>query len=99
MKLRQPALVIRCPLDGGPLKPFAEVRANLGFTISLVGCSYCEYDHVCAIATDAAGHERYFAQWSFDRTSNEYILVMEVPSIPSDWLDLARAVLPQRNPS
>jgi len=81
-------------MDGCPLRPFASRKASHGFTISLFGRRFCNYDRVLAVASDADGNTRLVATWSVDPTSGLYILRQEHGRNPPGWLDLTCSALP-----
>ena len=93
---RQQIAVANCPLDGCPMRPFATVKAPLGFTISLHGCYFCNFDHVVVTASDAGGKTRLVAQWSYIADSGVYILVKEYGRNSPGWIELTCSALPQR---
>ena len=55
---------ISCPSEGCRLLPFAVAKATMGYTIRLLGCRYCNYDLVVAVAEDAEGNVLLVAQWN-----------------------------------
>jgi hypothetical protein len=85
-----------CPYDACPLQPFAAVKVGLGWTITLHGCHYCDFNHVVGVAADVAGRSRLVAVWGYKPDERRYVLAEEHGHNPPDWLDLADSALPKR---
>lgn len=88
-------LVPRCPFAGCPMRPFKQVKTGHGWTISLCGCRFCNFNYVVALASDNTGRTRPVAQWSFGTASGLYVLAKEYGTHPPEWIDLTCAALPR----
>jgi hypothetical protein len=87
--------VAKCPYDACPMARFGESKVSYGYTISLYGCVYCDFNFVVAAATDANDNTRLVAQWSLDSTSGLYVLRKVCEHNPPSWVELACSALPK----
>jgi hypothetical protein len=97
--MRASESIAKCPNDARPMVPFARRKAGQGWTIALLGCAYCNHDHVIAVASDESGNSRFVGWWHRDPVSGEYILTREDENNPPGWLELTCSALPQRRSS
>ncbi len=93
--MRPKNIVAKCPYDACPLARFGESKASHGYTISLYGCVYCNFNFVVAVAADASGDARFVAQWSLNTESGRYVLGKVYEHNPHGWVALACSALPK----
>ena len=70
----------------------------VNYTIRLLGCRYCNFNIVVAVAEDPTGRTRPVAQWGYAPDAGMYFLAAEHGPNPPGWLDAVTVALPVRNP-